>query len=235
MLKGPILLLFDWLFRNGADAIDVLISFFAVGVMIFVVFPIHECAHGFTAKLLGDDTAERQGRLTLNPFAHIDPLGAFMMLLVPIGWAKPVPVNVSRCHKVKAKSAMALTAAAGPLSNIIMAYIFIIIYKLLPASLYFSNTAMSYLPMAFLMILQLNVYIAVFNLFPIPPLDGSKILFFFLFLKTKWMYRIMQYQNIINLVFMVMIFIPDSPVRRMIQFLSDYIIRGLNLLSGFLR
>ncbi|MGN0649566.1 MAG: site-2 protease family protein [Oscillospiraceae bacterium] len=177
-IKGPIFELFDY-FAGRTDIATVIISFFAVAVIIFVVFPIHECAHGFVAKLLGDDTAEHEGRLSLNPFQHIDPMGALCMCLCCIGWAKPVPVNIYRCRKVKARTALALTSLAGPLANILLSYIFIIILKVM---LLFGigSTTMLYVMIAISYTAEINIYLAVFNLIPVPPFDGSKILMSFL-------------------------------------------------------
>ena len=122
MFRGPLIELFMLLFSGSvteSQVVSVVLSVFSVLVIIFVVFPIHECAHGLMAKILGDDTAERQGRLTLNPFAHIDVMGAVMMMLFRIGWAKPTPVDIRRCNKVKPRAALALTSLAGPLANIL--------------------------------------------------------------------------------------------------------------------
>ena len=133
MFRGPLIELFMLLFSGSvteSQVVSVVLSVFSVLVIIFVVFPIHECAHGLMAKILGDDTAERQGRLTLNPFAHIDVMGAVMMMLFRIGWAKPTPVDIRRCNKVKPRAALALTSLAGPLANILLSYIMIIAYKL---------------------------------------------------------------------------------------------------------
>lgn len=177
-IKGPIFELFDF-FAGRTDIATVIISFFAVAVIVFVVFPIHECAHGFVAKLLGDDTADHEGRLTLNPFSHIDPMGALCMCLCCIGWAKPVPVNIYRCKKVKARTALALTSLAGPLANILLSYLFIIIFKVLLLG-GISSSTMLYVLIAISYTVELNIYLAVFNLIPVPPFDGSKILMSFL-------------------------------------------------------
>ncbi len=178
-IQGPIFDLIALMTGRG-DVITTVISFFSVAVIIFIVFPIHECAHGFMAKLLGDDTAEREGRLTLNPFAHIDPMGALCMCLCCIGWAKPTPVNVSRCRKVKARTALALTSLAGPMANILLSLVFIIIEKiLLGDAINLSNTVI-YIAVALDYAIYINIYLAVFNLLPIPPFDGSKILYSFL-------------------------------------------------------
>ena len=129
-LRGPIFVLFDY-FTGKAELAEVVTAFFAAMVIILVVFPIHECAHAMVAKWLGDDTAERRGQLTLNPFAHVDPMGALLLLLCNIGWAKPTPVDVRNCRKVSMRTANALIAAAGPLANILISYLFMIIFKLL--------------------------------------------------------------------------------------------------------
>lgn len=178
-IKGPIFELFDY-FAGKSELATVIISFFAVAVIIFVVFPIRECARGLVAKLLGDDTAEHEGRLTLNPFQHIDPMGALCMCVCCIGWTKPVPVNIYRCNKVKARTALALTSLAGPVANILLSYIFIIIFKILILVNGISSLTMWYVLIAISYAAELNIYLAVFNLIPVPPFDGAKILMSFL-------------------------------------------------------
>ncbi|MGN0688620.1 MAG: site-2 protease family protein [Oscillospiraceae bacterium] len=200
-MQGP---LFDLLaFLTGkADIVTVIISFFSVAVIILLVFPIHECAHGLMAKYLGDDTAESQGRLTLNPFDHIDPMGAFAMCLCCIGWAKPVPVNIRRCTKVKARTALALTALAGPVANFLLSYIILIIVKLL---FVFAapSTTMAYVILALSYVVNINIYLGVFNLVPIPPFDGYKILYSFLPAKAG---RFMEQNgHIINIAFFALL------------------------------
>ena len=181
MFRGPLIELFMLLFSGSvteSQVVSVVLSVFSVLVIIFVVFPIHECAHGLMAKILGDDTAERQGRLTLNPFAHIDVMGAVMMMLFRIGWAKPTPVDIRRCNKVKPRAALALTSLAGPLANILLSYIMIIAYKLVLMNL--TSTTGAYIALGLYYTAQINVYLAVFNLVPIAPFDGFNILASFL-------------------------------------------------------
>ena len=152
---------------------------------LFVVIPlivslvIHEYAHARAAAMLGDDTARRSGRLTLDPTAHIDPIGTVLLPLlgIPFGWAKPVPVNPTRFRRdINMRFGMAITALAGPLSNIVLAAIFATAFGVLVAEqvtlapAQWTNTARL---LATLM--SVNVSLAVFNLLPIPPLDGSRI------------------------------------------------------------
>jgi len=139
---------------------------------ILIALTIHELSHGYVAKVLGDDTAERKGRLTLNPIAHIDPFGALMLLFGPFGWAKPVPVNPM--NFTNPIEGMAFVAVAGPLSNIILAAVTGLFFR-------FGIGEMNSMFAVFLYILfMINIGIAVFNLLPVYPLDGSRILLAFL-------------------------------------------------------
>ena len=134
---------------------------------------LHELSHGFVAYKLGDDTAKSRGRLTLNPLKHLDPIGLLMMLVFHVGWAKPVPVNMYRFKNPK--RGMALTALAGPVSNLLIAVVFMLLYG--AAYIPLGRSAVGYY---FLQMLQLTAIISIglgiFNLLPLPPLDGSKVL-----------------------------------------------------------
>ena len=199
MFRGPLLEIFSLIFSGNPSQqqiISCVLSVFSVLVIIFVVFPIHECAHGLMAKILGDDTAERQGRLTLNPFAHIDPFGALAMFICRIGWAKPTPVNIRNCTKVKQRTALALTSLAGPLANILLSYILIIIAKIvLVSSVGNVSDVVLYVVMALCYTATINVFLGVFNLIPIPPFDGFNILSSFL--PGKAVYFMQKNQQVI--------------------------------------
>lgn len=168
-------------------------------VVILLTLPIHEWAHGFVSTKLGDPTPRMQGRLTLNPMAHIDWMGAIGILLVGIGWAKPVQVN-ARYYK-NPKWGMALTALAGPISNLIVAFLFALLFVLveivflLTGAFYDFYDLIQVMAMFVGMVAKINVYLAIFNLIPIPPFDGSRILF--TFLPQKYYFKIMQYERFI--------------------------------------
>ncbi|HEY3452938.1 MAG TPA: site-2 protease family protein [Myxococcales bacterium] len=146
-------------------------------VPMILSLSVHEFAHAWSAYKLGDDTAARMGRLTLNPLAHIDPFGTFLIPLlspIPFGWAKPVPVNPVRfTRKISMSRGMMITAAAGPVSNVILAVVCTVIYALM---LRLSSDLLSVGTEALLTkSIVLNLALALFNLLPVPPLDGSRI------------------------------------------------------------
>ena len=143
-------------------------------VPALICVTLHELSHGFTAWKLGDPTAKRAGRLTLNPMKHIDIMGLVMMAVFRFGWAKPVPVNMRYFRNPK--RGMAVTAFAGPLSNILIACVFFFLYgSLYPMCV--SGTLGIYILQMLYMTGYLSTSLAIFNLLPIPPLDGSKVLF----------------------------------------------------------
>ena len=189
-------MLLDLLFSG--DIRGAIISFLLSVPIIILVMSVHEYAHGVVAKKLGDPTAESLGRLTLNPFKHIDIIGFLMFLIIGIGYAKPVPIN-SRYFK-KPKRDMALVGAAGPISNVLMALLFGFFMKLFYLLIPFlpmnetSVVAYGYLVQILYYGIAYNVIFAIFNLIPIPPLDGSRILYAFLPSKALlWFQRYEQY------------------------------------------
>ena len=183
-----------------------LISFLYTLPALLFCLSVHEFAHAYTAYKLGDRAQKAMGRLTLNPFSHIDIAGFICIALFGFGWGKPVMID-DRNFKNKA-AGNALTAFAGPCSNIIMAILFTIILKILLITGVILPTINSMVGSIILNMLiltiQFNVVFAIFNLIPIPPFDGSRILYFFLPAKGReYMYKIEQYSFIIVLVILV--------------------------------
>lgn len=171
----------------GIDLVSLIIRIPAVLLCI----GLHEAAHGYAAYKLGDPTARNLGRLSLNPLAHIDPIGFLCLLLFKFGWAKPVPIN-TRYFK-KPKRDIALTALAGPVSNFILAAAALLLQKLLitvPSQFTFALATFCNLTAI------MSIGLGVFNLIPIPPLDGSKI--FYPILPTKWIYQMQSYEMYIQ-------------------------------------
>lgn len=168
-----------------------------------ICIPLHEVSHGAVAYALGDDTAKRAGRLSLNPIRHIDWSGLLMMVLFHFGWAKPVPVDM---YKFKNhKRGMAITALAGPVSNIIIAVVFIFLYGLLYRPLYVLGTGFSLAVLETVMrTAYLSLALAIFNFIPISPLDGSKVLFSFL--SDEAYYKLMRYERYGMILLFLLIF-----------------------------
>ncbi|WP_347563645.1 site-2 protease family protein [Pseudoflavonifractor sp. 524-17] len=155
---------------------------------------VHETCHGLAAFALGDPTAKRQHRLSLNPLRHLDPIGALMMLVAGFGWAKPVPVDM-RYFKYP-KSGMAVTALAGPVSNFLLAFLSLFLYHIFFAILVFSyagNPFFFWMMDFFLVTGVLSISLGLFNLIPFPPLDGSKVLG--AFLPDQAYYKLMRYER----------------------------------------
>ncbi len=173
LMGGPLIQLIDGITTGNID--QIIIAVIVLAVLLLIAFPVHEAAHAITAKWLGDDTAERMGRVTLNPLKHLDPIGTLLFVISGFGWAKPVPVNLYRLNG-NPRTSFAIVALAGPISNILLAAIFALIYRLTVASAVESNDISSIISSACAFAVVLNIALAVFNMIPIPPLDGSRLL-----------------------------------------------------------
>lgn len=205
---------------RGASGIEIAILFLARLFVVFCTLPVHEYAHAFVADKLGDKTARLSGRLTLNPMAHIDILGAIMILFVGFGYAKPVPVNPRNFKNPK--KGMALTALSGPFSNILMAVVFMFLSNVL--SLFGNSLFVQAFYVFFSFAASINIGLAVFNLIPIPPLDGSRVLE--LLIPDKYYYKFAQYERyIVIVIFGLIIFgVLDAPL----AFLQNHLYSALN-------
>ena len=163
--------------------IETLLKYGSRLIILFMCIPVHEFAHAWAATKLGDDTPRYQNRLTLNPLAHLDPFGSLGIFLCGFGWGKPVQVNPARFDRKRSmRAGMAITAAAGPISNLIMALIGTIIYKFLYGAATFNggSEALGWLALITQYFVFINIGLAVFNLIPVAPLDGQKIFAYFL-------------------------------------------------------
>lgn len=207
---------------------NLIITYIMRAVAMLLVIPVHEAAHAWAANKLGDPTAKNYGRMSLNPLRHFDPLGALCMVLVGFGWAKPVPIGANRFRNPK--MGMALSAAAGPASNLIMAYLSIILfkltYKVLPIGM-----PLLLVTSFFSVLAQLNITLGVFNMLPVPPLDGSRI--FGIFLPQRWYFGIMRYERYILLAVFALLWmgVLDAPLSA----INNVVWVALDTLSGFIR
>jgi len=182
--------------------VSVIVYLLSSLAVIFLTLPIHEFAHGYAATKLGDYTPRYQGRLTLNPFAHIDYIGAMCILLFGFGWAKPVQVNARNFKN--AKVGMAITAFAGPLANIVLAFVSLVLANVCQV-IPINTEILIYIYMFFNYIATINIYLAVFNLIPIPPLDGSRLLS--AFLPNKYYYSLMRYERYFSIIILALLWI----------------------------
>lgn len=186
-------------------------------------FTFHELSHGFVAYKLGDNTAKNAGRLTLNPIKHIDVIGLLLIIVAGFGWAKPVPINMNNFKKPK--QGMAISAFAGPASNILLAVIFLFVMGLVSAQLAQMGNAGIYFLKLLYTTAYINCVLAVFNIIPIPPLDGSKVLFSLL-PETQY-YKLMQYER--YGMFILLALVVTDVITPMLTTGIDWVFNGLQL------
>ncbi len=217
--------------------------------VILIALSVHESAHGYMAYKLGDPTARNLGRITLNPVKHFDLFGFLCMLIVHFGWAKPVPIN-ARYFKNPRRD-MALTGAAGPISNILLALVSLLVLRVsmifisdayMDEALEFAvafNTgtgfqgSLGFTIIALIVYLlslgvTMNIVLAIFNLIPIPPFDGSRI--FYVFLPPKWYFGIMKYERYIMLGFFVLL--AFGFLQEPLSAVEDWVLNGLYTITG---
>ncbi|MBE6652091.1 MAG: site-2 protease family protein [Ruminococcaceae bacterium] len=207
--------------------------------VMLMALSVHESAHGYAAYKLGDPTARNLGRITLNPVKHFDLFGFLSMLVFHIGWAKPVPIN-ARYFK-KPRRDMAITGAAGPLSNVCLALIHLAILRIV--MIFITNAVLggritSELWMIVLSLIVyllymgviMNIVLAIFNLIPIPPFDGSRI--FYAFLPPKWYFGVMKYEQYIMIGCIIFLFLLSRLGINPLASLESWMINGLFTVTG---
>lgn len=194
-------------------------------IVVLIAIPFHEAAHALVSHWLGDDTALRAGRLSLNPMRHFDPLGALCMFIGGVGWARPVGINPRNYRNPKV--GMAISAAAGPVSNFLLAWLSMILYKVV----LYSGLAGRVSPLAMFLydMVVMNLSLAVFNLIPVPPFDGSRIVL--LFLPERLYFKAMRYERYIMLAVLALVFLGalNVPLSVAVNFLWNRLVD----LTGF--
>ena len=213
--------------NGGYTFVELLMAIPGYLVLILVMLPIHELAHAWAATKLGDDTARWNGRLTLNPFAHLDFLGTMMLVLFNFGYAKPVPVNPRNFRNPRRD--MALVALAGPLSNLLMATVVLLLFRFLTVIPGVGNAVFMVAVKLVNIFVPVNIGLAVFNLLPIPPLDGSRI--FSAVLPSRWAFWMARYEQQIRLILIVLL--ATGALSTPLTFLSNQVTKILLKVCGF--
>ena len=224
---------------------ETIIYYLLSAIAALIALTVHEYCHGYAAYRLGDDTAKNFGRLTLNPIKHLDPYGAICMVLFHIGWAKPVPINARNFKNPKRD--FAITAAAGPAANLLLgfvsAFLYLLVFAIVKDMTFVSKNFLYHVinnSLSFLFIFHsINIGLGLFNLLPIPPFDGSRLLN--VILPPKLYFEIMKYERKIYYGVLIWLLLGDYAARgvRMIPLVAEspalYWLAGIFSLSGMLR
>ena len=208
--------------------------------ILLIALPVHEFSHGWVAYKMGDPTAKYAGRLTLNPFKHLDLVGTIMMFIAGVGWARPVPINPTNFKN--RRTGTILVSLAGPLSNMVMGFISMflwgVIVKLISVGVIpvESDQAVNILTMAeefFQTLIIVNISLSIFNLIPVPPLDGSRLISSFL--PEESYYRFARYEQYIGLIFLALVaFLPNNIFGGFISFFAIPVYRSMAVATQFL-
>lgn len=205
---------------------DELFDILVRAIVLVTAIPVHEAAHAFVADRLGDPTARAMGRMSLNPVRHFDLFGSVSLLLVGIGWAKPVPINARNFDHPRA--GMAISAAAGPAANLVMALLTMILAKV---ALFAGagGRVSAVLHVVLLNMCLINISLAIFNLMPFPPFDGSRI--YSAFLPQRLYFGVMRYEKYILIAVLALLWLGvlDGPL----GFLNHALFSGLDAVTGW--
>ena len=219
-------------FQNPSNLLSLVVTLPAV----IIAMTFHEYAHAFAADRLGDDTPKAQGRLTLNPLKHIEPVGFFLLLFAGFGWGRPVQINPVKFNKnITMSKGEAIVSFAGPFINIILAIISAVIFGLFLKFNIFTNIKLQYAEIIYTFIVQLiyiNLGLGVFNLIPLPPLDGSKILRHFLPYNAKLWFDKNQYIFYIAFIIIWILGLTKYIVSPAISFLGEWILKLVYIILG---
>lgn len=212
-----------------------MISLLSRAAVLLLLLPVHEYAHARVSYALGDPTAADAGRLDLNPLVHLDPVGSLLMLLVGVGWAKPVPVD-PRYYKNPRRD-MVITAMAGPLANLLMGFLFLILAQISMGYWirgYYNGAdvdTLYYMVLILQTIASISVSLAVFNLLPVPPLDGSRLVEYLL--PRRWLMTYYRYARAINSIFLALLLFTDL-FTNIIAFFTGHLLDGMYAITAFI-